>query len=257
MNLEQAQIAALLSNYRGRYAADDQDVGILVKYIGVQASGTVTVTVTTGDITFKHGVLSSEVVDTTIDSGNPSDPGVIDVSETNSDTMGEVVDMINASPNWEAKLVDCLRADPSTVAMLLTMAATQAKVTGGLKLVKDTSATLNISLAIDRSIFKGIEFDNALWINTILSIISKNTFASGTSLIQIYSINRTNKTEVKVYERAGGATATEQVLPASGMQMELDSYRDDILLVRMIGSGFCTGYLCINGKQTNFNNPDY
>jgi len=251
VNLEQAQIAALLSNYRGRFAADDQDVGILVKYIGAQASGKVQVVVTTGNIAFTHGVLGSEAADTTV----VATTGIIVVATTA--TMGAVVDVINASPNWEAKLVDCLRADPSTVAMLLTMAATQAKVTGGLKLVKDTSATLNISLAIDRSIFKGIEFDNALWINTILSIISKNTFASGTSLIQIYSINRTNKTEVKVYERAGGATATEQVLPASGMQMELDSYRDDILLVRMIGSGFCTGYLCINGRQTNFNNPDY
>jgi len=254
MNLEQAQIAALLSNKRGRFAADDQDVGILVKYVGVQASGTVEVTVTTGDITFKHGALSSEVVDTTIDSANPSDPGVIDVSETNSNTFGKVVDMINASPNWEAKLVDCLRADPSTAGMLLTMGATQAKVTGGLKLYKDTSATLNISLAIDRSIFKGIEVDNALWINTILSIVSKITNVSDDNLIQIYSINRVNKTEEKIYERAGGATTVEQVLPASGL--ELDSYRDDILLVRAIGTA-CAGYLCINGKQTNFNNPDY
>jgi len=256
VNLEQAQIAALLSNFRGRHAADDQDVGILVKYIGAQASGTVTVTVTTGDITFKHGALASEVVDPTIDSANPSDPGVIDVSETNSDKMGEVVDMINASANWEAKLVDCLRADASTAGMLLTMAETQAKVTGGLKLYKDTSNCLNISLAIDRSIFKGIEFDNALWINTILSIISKITNASADTLIQIYSINRANKTEVKVYSRAGGATATEQVLPTSGVQMQLDSFRDDILLVRAIGTA-CAGYLTIVGKQTNFNNPDY
>jgi len=252
MNLEQAQIAALLSNYRGRFVADDQDVGILVKYIGTQASGTVTVAATTGDITFKHGALGAEAVDTTV----VATTGIIDVSETYGDTMGEVVDLINASPNWKAVLVDCLRADPSTVAMLKTMAATQAKVTGGLKLLKSSAACLNLSLAIDRSIFKGIEFDNTNWINTILSIISKNTF-TGTNLIQIYSINRANKTEKKVYERAGGATTVEQVLPASGMQMELDSFRDDILLVRMIGSAACTGYLCINGKQTNFNNPDY
>ena len=255
MTLEQAEIAALLSNYRGRHAADDQDVGVLVKYIGAQASGTVTVTVTTGDITFKHGVLASEVVDPTIDSGG-NDPGVIDVSDSNANSMGEVVDMINASANWTAKLVDCLRADLSTVAMLVTKSETQAKVTGGIKLYKDTSNCLNISLAIDRSIFKGIEFDNALWINTILSIISKITNASADTLIQIYSINRANKTEVKVYERLGGATTVEQVLPASGVQMQLDSFRDDILLVRAIGTA-CAGCLTIVGKQTNFNNPDY
>ncbi len=253
MNLEQAQIAALLSNFRGRHAADDEDVGILVKYIGAQASGTVTVAVTTGDITFKHGVLTEEVVDTTV----VAVTGIIVVSETYGNTMGKVVDLINASANWEAKLVDCLRADASTVAMLKTMTETQAKVTGGIKLYKSTSACLNISLAIDRAIFKGIEFDNALWINTILKIISENTFATGYSKIQIYSVNRANKTEEKVYERAGGDTGAEQELPASGAKMQLDSYRDDILLIRMIGETYCTGYLTIVGKQTNFINPDY
>ena len=52
-------------------AGTDEDVGVgaIAQYIGDEASGTITVTVTTGDMTFKHGDVGSEVVDPTIDSG--------------------------------------------------------------------------------------------------------------------------------------------------------------------------------------------
>ena len=135
----------------GRTVSDDGDIGLVVRYVGSQASATVEVAATSGDITFKHGDLGSEAVDSTIDSGG-DDPGVIDVSDANANTMGEVVDLINASPNWEAYLVDCLRADASGT-LLLTMSATQANKTvtpQGVRLYKDSSQNDNydISLAI-------------------------------------------------------------------------------------------------------------
>lgn len=106
--------------------AVDKDYGIAIKYVGPQASGTVTVDATDSDITFQHGVAGSEVVDGTIDSGG-DDAGVIDHSDANANTMGEVVDIINASPNWKAMLIGCKRADVSVDA-LETLAETQAKI---------------------------------------------------------------------------------------------------------------------------------
>ena len=91
--------------------ADDGDVALKVRYVGSQPSATVAVS-SAGDITFKHGVAGAEVVDPTIDSGGDDD-GVIDVSDATANTFGEVVDLINASPNWEAYLVGVLRADNS------------------------------------------------------------------------------------------------------------------------------------------------
>jgi len=254
MNYEQAALAEIFAKFRGRHAADDGDVGLIVKYVGAEDSGTVEVTVTTGDITFKHGDLGSEVVDPTIDSGNPSDPGVIDVSETNSATMGKVVDLINASANWEAYLVDGLRADASTAGMLVTMAESQAKLADGLKLYKDTSAALNISLAIDNVCLDGCDSgSNSDVTHSVLKVISKNTFSTGTNLIQIYDVNRAAKTEEKIYEQAGAATTVEQALEL--IPARIDAAKGDLILVRMIGSAECTGYLTVLGRSVNFVNP--
>lgn len=112
-------------------AAVDKDYGIAIRYIGEEESGTVTVSATDSDITLQHGVLSSEAVDATVDSGDwsgaSSDPGVIDMSDSSGMTMGEVVDLINDSANWFAMLIGCMRADLGTDA-LETLSETQARV---------------------------------------------------------------------------------------------------------------------------------
>lgn len=235
---------------QGRSVIDDGDIGLVVRYIGSQASATVEVAATTGDITFKHGDLSSEVVDTTIDSGG-DDPGVIDVSDSNADTMGEVVDLINASANWEAYLVDCLRADDSKT-LLITRSATQAHkgiTPEGVRLFKDTSQndTFDISVAIMNRFFPNGFSRAENKICHVYGIVSVNTFASGTNLIQVYEINPVTLTETKVYERAGAATTVQQVIPAD--EIDIESDQGNYLLVRMISSAAAAaGRLSVLGR---------
>lgn len=222
--------------------ADDGDVALIVKYVGAQPSYTVTVSAA-GDITFKHGVSGSEAVDSTIQIG--SGAGIIDVSNAAGNTFAEVVDHINGSTNWEAYLVDALRSDSSdaSTGSLLEMTETRKAKGQELSLVKDTSKVLNISARIGSRVnLGGTEEISAA---EIYQINSKNTFGSGTNLIQVYEIDEVAKTETKIYELAGGATtATDaKTFVVNGRGSLAVSKVGKHLLVRMIGSAACTGYL--------------
>ena len=242
---------------KGRSVVDGGDIGLIVEYIGSEASGKVAVDAATGDIAFTHGAVGAEAADTTI--GAPTLNGTIDVSDASANTFGEVVDLINQSANWRAYLVDVLRSDTS-VNTLATKSATQAKVSGGITLLKDTAVTLNLSLAIKLAISTAstdavkssgvVSFAKELgkW-SEVLRIVSNNTYGSGTSLIQVFAVNRLTGASVKVYERAGGATTVEQDLNVSdGFGRGIASNPDEYLLVRMVGSAACTGFLTVAGK---------
>lgn len=221
---------------------DDIDVGLIVKYIGSQPSFTVTVS-SAGDITFKHGVSGAEAADTTIQIGSTA--GTIDVSDAAGNTFAEVVDHINGSGNWQAYLVDVLRADSSdaSTGSLLAMSETRGARGEKLPLYKDTSKVLNISARIgSRTNVGGSEEKSAA---EIYQIMSKNTFASGTNLIQVYEIDEAAKTATKVYELAGAATTVVDTksFVVNGRGSLATSAEGKHLLVRMIGSAACTGYL--------------
>lgn len=231
-------------------AVDDGDIGLVVRYKGTSASATVEVS-SAGDITFKHGDLSSEAVDPTIDSGGDDD-GVIDVSDSNANTFGEVVDLINASANWEAYLVGVLRADnanASTGSLLLLSAsqAHKALVPSGVALYKDTSKVLNMSHAIfNKDMPVGFERSHVGKIAEVSGITSNNTFGSGTSLIQVYEIDPIRQTETKVFQRASAATTVEQNINSESIGIQSD--QGCYLLVRIVGSAACTGFLTAQGR---------
>lgn len=225
-----------------KHVVDDADVALIVKYVGAQPSFTVTVS-SAGDITFKHGVSGAEAVDSSIQIG--AGAGIIDVSNAAGNTFAEVVDHINGSANWEAFLVDALRADSSdaSTGSLLEITETRGARNTELSLKKDTSKVLNISCRIGaRANVVGSEEVSAA---EIYQINSKNTFGSGTNLIQVYEIDDVAKTETKVYELAGGATtATDaKTFVVNGRGSLATSKIGKALLVRMIGSAACTGYL--------------
>jgi len=255
MRFEDAQLGQIMAKCRGRHAADDQDIGMVVKYIGSGASGKVQVVEAAEHLVFTHGALGSEVADTTIQIG--STPGSIDVTEATANIMGEVVDHINASANWEAYLVDMLRDDNSNASTgsLKTAAAAQAKVDGGLALVKDTSKVLNISLAIDNIVFQHIAGEvlnskaNQNYVQSVLKYVSKITNGSGDTVVDFYSIDREAKTEKKIFSHAGGATTVEQtkdLFPA-----QIDAYKNgNIIMVRVSGTA-CAGVLSVLGKSMN------
>lgn len=228
---------------------DDAPVGIVVMYVGSEASATVTVS-SAGDITFKHGDAAAEAVDATIDSGG-DDSGVIDVSDSNADTFGEVVDLINASANWKAYIKDAIRADNannSTGSLLARAETTLTPNVTETPLYVDTSKMLNLSIRIgSRTKVNGVEEHSAA---EVTRIISKNTYGSGTSTIQVYEVDEAAKTETKIFEKAGAATTVEQDLDFVGQGNDgkvAVSKTGMHLVVRMVGSVACTGYLQANG----------
>jgi hypothetical protein len=127
-------------------SAADNDVWLIVKYIGPNASGKVAVS-SAGDLTFTTGTVGGEAADTSFECP-VSGPlgGVIDVSDTACDTVGEVVNSINSSPSWIAVpyasfLSDDINAGGSGA--LLTIAATSASTASGLGLKAETAVVLN------------------------------------------------------------------------------------------------------------------
>lgn len=227
---------------------DDVDTGLKVRYVGAQASASVEVS-SAGDITFKHGPVGTLVVDTSIDSGG-NDPGVIDVSDANANTYGEVVDLINASANWEAYLVGALRADDanaSTGSLLEKTAEVLVPKQTEASLYKDTSKVLNIAVRVGKR--TAVTGNETVAAAEIYKIVSTNTFASGTNLIKIYEINEDAKTETLIYSLAGGATTVENTkdFVINGKGSLAVSKVGNHLLVKMIGSAACTGSLLIVG----------
>lgn len=108
---------------------------VLIKYIGA-GGGTVEVDAATGDIYLKTGVVPGTADTTTECPISGANGGIIDVSDTLCNTLGEVVDAINASPNWRAVIQDGLRSDSSNT-LLNTQAETSASVAKGVALKID------------------------------------------------------------------------------------------------------------------------
>ncbi len=235
-----------------RTVVDDSPEGIVVMYIGTEVSATITVS-SSGDITFKHGALAAEAVDATIDSGG-DDAGVIDVSDSNANTFGEVLDIINGSANWKAYLKDALRADNSnnsTGSLLIRSETTLTPNVTETPLFVDTSKTLEMSVRIgSRTKVNGVEYASAA---EAISIVHLNTYGSGTSKIRVYEVDEIRKTETKIYDIAGASTATQgdgiQNASSNTTIKKITTSRTGMhLLVRMIGQSFCTGYLNVFGN---------
>jgi hypothetical protein len=239
------------------YAADDGDVALQVRYVGSEASATVTVD-SSGDITFQHGDAAEEEVDTTV----VASTGKIDTSGAAGDTFGEIVDVINASANWEARLIGSLRADASDDA-LLERSETTITASGnseGIPLYKDTSEALNLGIAIGPYALESKKSTNGVWLSDttierykseIALITHKNTYATGTSVINVYDIDPINKVEILIFSYACAATTVEATKDLIGAAIEsLDVGHH--LLVKMVGSAACTGYLGVVGRTWQF-----
>lgn len=180
----------------------DTNIGLMAKYIGAQASGTITTAATTGDLTFKHGALASEVVDATVGVA-----GVLDL--TNYTTIQLVLQAINLSPNWEAWAVD-LPGDFLTnisagngIFIVGGVAATQAKVADGIS----APFLVDTSLATAETFQAGLTFNgpqnvphanDGMSLHEIMKIIASSTFAGATDGLYIYECDDINGTKAQV-----------------------------------------------------------
>ena len=122
-------------------------VAMLVKYIGTSNTATIAVDAATGDIAFvAAGAADTANIDTaSVCAGGVADS--LDTSDTQCDTFGEILDLINASTHWRAVLVGALRTD-TTNNTITTFGATQATSSKGLALYFDSAVSLTTSVPL-------------------------------------------------------------------------------------------------------------
>lgn len=232
---------------------DDQDIALLVKYVGAQESGTVEVNAS-GDILFKDGVVGAEVADATV--GLPTLNGTIDVSNAAADTLGEAVANINASVNWLAVIVDGVQSDLiGTTIKLLDQGPLQAKVPEGISLEWDTSLVFELSRLIApvvmRTDIRVYEFANQGKVGAkVLTVDPRlpfggtvgefaianavSTYATGASVLTVLVSDPDGGNPLVVYSEAGGATTA-----AKKFDFQFFPFRSDFgkrLLVRLDNS---------------------
>lgn len=214
--------------------ADNTDVAILVQYIGDSGDGEVAVAAG-GDLTFISGVDASEAADTSFEcpiSGALG--GVIDVSDTACDTLGEVVDTINGkctgctTTNWRAVILDGKRSDSSNDT-LNALSSTTVRTTDGVGLKWDTDVAFLSTIALVPQEARKMPFytdtrSNILmenpWVGTMTAFVIGNatsTYGSGTSVyslescIPVLSITIPSETCTTMYSTAAGATTANKI----------------------------------------------
>lgn len=227
--------------------ADDSDVAFLIRYVGTSASGTVDVAAN-GDITLKAGAAGSEAVDTSIEcdasiAATGSRSGIIDVSDSACDTVGEVMAIINGqvtstgAHNWIAVPLDSLTSDDLNCGgsgCLVAVTGASASTLDGYGVKVDTDVALTSTTALVPPAFRKISAyvsspsRNGVTLNSpnpfkgqrtmIAAVNATSTYASGTSTFtvvastpsftQTSAFTSTNRT---LYSLAAGATATNKV----------------------------------------------
>lgn len=241
--------------------ADDTDVRLLIRYVGTTAAGgTVTVSAA-GDITLAQGAVSASAADATVKCPSGGSSGVIDVSDSACNTLGEVINIINASANWVAVPLDGLLTDDmdcSTSGCLLARSETQAAVIEGLPLFVDTDVALNSTIALVPPEARRIDFYLAGlatlsaplkrnpfggYKTIVASQLATSTYGSGTSNMTITSTLRslvrastTENTTTLYGPIAGGATTVSKTFIDLGDPVKVLGDADQVLILRVTNS---------------------
>lgn len=156
-----AQDSALFSKYLmgdtaqaivNSHATQAADVALKIRYspMGLsltKPSGTVQTTTTT--LLFKSGAASSEAADSAVTCPSGGTGGTIDLTHADCDTIGEVVDVINASAGdyWKAVNWAAFRTDGVNDKFIAASAAS-ANGKDGISVVWDTSKALYFSAVL-------------------------------------------------------------------------------------------------------------
>lgn len=209
-------------------SADDLSVAMMVGYYGSGTSATMEVA-QGGAITFQVGAAAYTGFECPV-SGALG--GIIDTTNGACDTIDEVVDTINGnctgcSSDFRAVAVDSLGTD--NVDDFLTVAATQVTRSDGFSILFDTTANFVVgetralipdSCRTNISCFvtprgKILENPFAGQQTVVTWIEGKNTYASGTSTLKVYSVkpsNKTNTTEsiTTLWSEVMGATTVNK-----------------------------------------------
>ena len=202
-------------------AVDDTDKMIVIKYIGDQTlPATVTVTSATALIAFTVNAIADTTINVQATTPCGAVVGTLDGTDGDCNTVGEMVDEINASANWRAAPLDALRTDATGANILLTAGACNAKQPDGCGIYRDTNgATIwnftraLVTCRVASCMFPGLggntEANAYKGTYTVLTNWTfRTTYGAGTSIYQVFSV---------VPRSAGaGETVTQLTTGASG-----------------------------------------
>ena len=256
MNYETAALAKMVSKNRIIHHETDLFPMMAVRYIGAQASGLFGVIAAAEGFTFAHGVLASEIADTTIQVG--STPGSIDVSNAAANTMGEVVDVINASANWEARLIGALRTDVPNAGgtSFVAYAAAQAKSTNGL-LVRATSAVddracIGAFTGAWNALTGGNPFESSANNTYSLLEIDSTVTHGGVGLFSVYMVDETTDVETLLFSVVGAATTVLQTINLFNGEGGLTADKGKIFKIRTAATALTAGVM-----EAHYNTAQY
>jgi len=252
-----AQVAQPVS---GNVASDTAgSVALLIKYVGTTAgSATTDVAVAAGgDMTFRVAGVASTTINSAAVCGAVA--GTLDLSTPagTCDTLGEVVDVINATADWRAVLVSALRSDASDNT-LTTFAVTAAQKAEGIAVYFDSAVSLTTTIAL---IPETCKTDIRCYMSPNGSLLSNpyagqqtevrwvagfSTFAT-TGNFQIFSVRAFNKTGVSsevvrtMWQEVTGATGTNKQL-TQFQYFGLLGGPSEKMLVRILNTGASSAY---------------
>lgn len=147
---QDAYLAALARYMSGEtvqwnQTAEDVNVALIVKYIGTDVGTNSVAVAATGEISFIDAGTAGADVSVICPSGGTG--GTIDVTDAACNTLGEVVDIINADANWAAVIHAGLRSDSSDNTLLVKTAAV-ADVAEGLNLEWDSDVANHVTFVL-------------------------------------------------------------------------------------------------------------
>ncbi len=148
--LQQQEAYALAKPYERIVAADDTDSAFLLQYVPDKGTGGAACT-----IAFIQGGAMTVLVDGAAPAGLDAigTAGVIDTSDGDFDTVGEIVDYFNSIAAYRAICDAAIRSD--TMATILAKSAASAFGDNGLAFFSDTSASGTRTVC-----FSGEHFEN-------------------------------------------------------------------------------------------------
>jgi len=236
---------------------DDVSVMLRIKYIGAQASGIIDIAAA-GDITFKHGALSSEVVDTDTD----LDAGAVGLIDMDADVTDyhSLVRRINTSTNWVAWLVGALPdADPhtTTTGHFTEVTGGNCSVANGYGVMTDDSDSWYIGAALTLQGPPGQmhNTDHGVY-HELHRVTALSTFGSGASVLQVHSCDDDSGVSEVILTLTAGTTTNEVVYPAATVVLSdipLTNVTGKRLVVRLINdAAMGTVRLKIEGRSRKF-----
>ena len=199
--------------------ATASNTALLIRYVGAQVSGTIDVAAN-GDVTFKHGAIGAEVVDTSVECDGTiavtgSRSGIWDVSDAACNTITEGAGIINGQrtstsvQNWIIIPLDALGSDDlnwSGSGGLVTVSAQSASTLNGYAAKWDTAVTFTDTIALLPPEARVMSYYVTGTIPTRISIKPGNPFQYMKTIVG--AVNATS-----TYGSGASSYAISQVLP--------------------------------------------